>query len=159
MPSDAMPHGYESFADAFATHSAVSPYNAHYDRPAVLGLVGDVRGLDVLDAGCGAGHYLGELDARRAHVAGTVHPTADWLRIGGSYFTDEVRHDVWSDDWPVVFRRAPLGVQVDDVTGAGFLVERIVEMRPAPSMTALDPALAQRLDAETGFLALRLLAR
>ena len=31
------PSGY---ADTFARESAVSPYNAHYDRPTILGILG-----------------------------------------------------------------------------------------------------------------------
>ena len=39
-------------------------YNAYYDRRAMLALVGDVRGLGVLDAGCGPGLYAQELLAQ-----------------------------------------------------------------------------------------------
>jgi SAM-dependent methyltransferase len=59
---------YEAFADAFDVHAASGAYNALYDRPAVLGLVGEVDGLDVLDAGCGPGFYAEELVARGARV-------------------------------------------------------------------------------------------
>ncbi|MDO5494775.1 MAG: class I SAM-dependent methyltransferase [bacterium] len=65
------PHsGYEEFADGFAGHAEASAYNAHYDRPAVLELLGDISGLDVLDAGCGPGFYAEELLARGATVTG-----------------------------------------------------------------------------------------
>src|SRR5688572_14833834 len=33
------------------------PHNAYYERPATLSLLPDVRGLRVLDAGCGPGVY------------------------------------------------------------------------------------------------------
>jgi 2-polyprenyl-3-methyl-5-hydroxy-6-metoxy-1,4-benzoquinol methylase len=55
-------------ARVFETHASDSAYNAHYDRPAVLGLVGEVEGLHVLDAGCGPGPYAEELLARGADV-------------------------------------------------------------------------------------------
>src|SRR3954453_21265191 len=42
---------YEEMASAYAHHAGDSPYNAHYDRPAVLALIGDVDGRRVLDAG------------------------------------------------------------------------------------------------------------
>lgn len=55
-------------AATYAAHAADSPYNAHYDRPAVLALAGEVAGLRVLDAGCGPGLYAEELLARGAVV-------------------------------------------------------------------------------------------
>jgi 2-polyprenyl-3-methyl-5-hydroxy-6-metoxy-1,4-benzoquinol methylase len=59
---------YDEMAAAFEAHAVDSAYNAHYDRPAVLALVGDVRGCRVLDAGCGPGLYAEELVARGAEV-------------------------------------------------------------------------------------------
>ncbi|MBN1092448.1 class I SAM-dependent methyltransferase [Blastococcus sp. TML/M2B] len=61
---------YESMADEFLAHAEDGAYNAHYDRPAVLELLGDVTGLRVLDAGCGPGLYAEELLARGAEVVG-----------------------------------------------------------------------------------------
>ncbi|MEU5042278.1 class I SAM-dependent methyltransferase [Streptomyces griseorubiginosus] len=55
-----------ALGDYFADNATDSPYNAHTDRPAMLELAGDVTGLRVLDAGCGAGHYITELRARGA---------------------------------------------------------------------------------------------
>ncbi|WP_218002219.1 class I SAM-dependent methyltransferase [Janibacter corallicola] len=59
---------YEAFADSFAAHAEDSAHNAHYDRPAVLELVGDVAGRRVLDIGCGSGLYTEELVRRGADV-------------------------------------------------------------------------------------------
>ena len=59
---------YEEMASAFDAHARDSAYNAHYDRPAVLELVGEIAGQRVLDAGCGPGHYAEELVARGARV-------------------------------------------------------------------------------------------
>lgn len=61
---------YDGFADSFAVHAEHSAYNAHYDRPAVLGLLGDVDGRRVLDVGCGSGLYAAELAQRGADVVG-----------------------------------------------------------------------------------------
>lgn len=61
---------YEDFADSFANHAATDAYNAHYDRPAVLQILGDVEGRRVLDIGCGPGLYAAELVARGAEVVG-----------------------------------------------------------------------------------------
>src|SRR3954454_15680775 len=55
-------------ATVYEEHASDSAYNAHYDRPAVLRLIGDVAGLRVLDAGCGPGLYAEELVARGAEV-------------------------------------------------------------------------------------------
>jgi SAM-dependent methyltransferase len=52
----------------YQQRAADSPYNAHYDRPAVLAALGPVRGLRVLDAACGPGLYSQELLARGAVV-------------------------------------------------------------------------------------------
>jgi SAM-dependent methyltransferase len=61
---------YDAFADSFAVHAEHSAYNAHYDRPAVLGLLGDVAGFRILDVGCGSGLYAAELVQRGAEVVG-----------------------------------------------------------------------------------------
>jgi SAM-dependent methyltransferase len=61
---------YETFAAAYARASETSPYNALYERPAILALAGDVRGRRVLDAGCGSGAHAAELIARGAAVTG-----------------------------------------------------------------------------------------
>ena len=68
MPADTAYHG--ALGDYFALNADASPYNAYTDRPAVLGLAGDVEGAEVLDLGCGAGHYAAELAARGARVTG-----------------------------------------------------------------------------------------
>lgn len=54
----------------YAEHATDSIYNAHYDRPAVLDLIGPCEGQRILDVGCGAGHYMTELGARGAEVTG-----------------------------------------------------------------------------------------
>lgn len=61
---------YEPFAEAFERHASEGAYNAHYDRPAMLRLLGDVRGSRVLDAGCGPGFYAEALAERGAQVTG-----------------------------------------------------------------------------------------
>ncbi len=61
---------YESLAESFARRAEDSPYNAHYDRPALLGMLPPVAGLRVLDAGCGPGIYAAWLAERGAEVVG-----------------------------------------------------------------------------------------
>lgn len=59
---------YDQMAEEFELHAADSPYNAHYDRPAVLQALGTVHGRHVLDAACGPGLYAAELLDRGADV-------------------------------------------------------------------------------------------
>jgi SAM-dependent methyltransferase len=68
--ADPDPSQYDAFADEYEDHAATAPYNALYDRPATLGLLGDVAGRCVLDAACGPGFYLEELTRRGADVLG-----------------------------------------------------------------------------------------
>ncbi len=71
MPDEVGSHPqYEVFADEFVEHARDGFYNAHYDRPACLGLLGEVAGRRVLDAACGPGLYAEELVARGAGVIG-----------------------------------------------------------------------------------------
>lgn len=48
---------YEVIGEKYAEIVENSPYNAYYERPAMLDLIGDVSGLRVLDIGCGSGAY------------------------------------------------------------------------------------------------------
>jgi ubiquinone/menaquinone biosynthesis C-methylase UbiE len=57
---------YNRMAAAYAAQNAVSPFNAYYERPATIALLGDVSGRRVLEVGCGAGlltSWLVEHDA------------------------------------------------------------------------------------------------
>jgi SAM-dependent methyltransferase len=67
--ADPDPAQYDPFAREYEAHASSAPYNALYDRPAMLDLIGDVAGLEVLDAACGPGLYAEELVRRGAHVA------------------------------------------------------------------------------------------
>jgi SAM-dependent methyltransferase len=64
------PNDYDTFARAYAAHNDNGSFNAGYERPAVLAMVGDVDGKRVLDAGCGSGSHATELVARGARVTG-----------------------------------------------------------------------------------------
>lgn len=225
------PAQYDAFAAGYEAHATDSPYNALYDRPATLELLGDVAGLHVLDAGCGPGLYLEELLARGATVVGcdasgamvelarrrvderaevrlqdlddpfdwapdasfdlvlcalayhyvrdrpaflaearrmlrpggavvvsTTHPTADWLRLGGSYFSTEAVTETWSKGWAVTAWRMPLTVLTEEVAAAGFVIERLVEPQPVPEMAVSHPEVHATLTTEPGFLLLRLRA-
>jgi SAM-dependent methyltransferase len=68
MPADTAYHG--DLGDHFALWSTKHPTNTHIDRPAMLALIGDVAGLDVLDVGCGSGFYAAAMVERGARVTG-----------------------------------------------------------------------------------------
>lgn len=221
---------YDSHADAFDAHARDGAWNAHYDRPTMLRMLGDVAGLTVLDAGCGPGHYVGELLDRGAAVTGvdesaemiriargrygdradlrvhdlteplpwladgsvdrvlmalvvhhlpdvastlremrrlladdgrvlvsTSHPTTDWRRLGGSYFTDARVAETWRLGLRTGYRRAPLEAWAADFAAAGFVIESIVETRPAESMREAFPAEYAELTTEPGFIAFALM--
>jgi len=59
---------YQKLADAYAKHIDTKPHNAYYERPAMLSMLPDVSGTNVLDAGCGPGVYAEELAIRGATV-------------------------------------------------------------------------------------------
>lgn len=61
---------YDGFAEAYARENETGLFNAHYARPAILDLVGDVSGRRVLDAGCGSGPLVADLAERGAQVVG-----------------------------------------------------------------------------------------
>jgi len=229
-PADGRPL-YDSFAGDYERHAAASPYNALYDRPAVLEVLGPVDGLRVLDAGCGPGFYaealvvggasvvafdqspemarlarrrVGDGVAVRVHdlaepldwledesfdaavlalvihyvddreamlrelyrvlrpggrlVVSTHHPTADWLRLGGSYFTTGVVEEYLQDGkWLMRFWRQPLTATCAEFAAAGFLIERLVEPQPVAEMADRFPEDHQKLQREPGFMVFSLL--
>lgn len=59
---------YDPVADAYAAGVDTAPYNALYERPAMMAMLPAVDGARVLDAGCGAGWYAEQLIARGARV-------------------------------------------------------------------------------------------
>jgi SAM-dependent methyltransferase len=222
---------YEAFADEFLRHAQDGLYNAHYDRPACLDLLGEVGGRLVLDAACGPGLYAGELAARGARVIGfdqsprmvelcrdrvpqgefrvhdladpiawladesadlvlcalaieyvddrvaalaelrrvlrpggalvlsRQHPTANWLRNGGSYFDRRVIEETWSKGWHVRYWLESLEDSCAEFAAAGFLIERLVEPRPVSAGQAIAPEDFDRLRREPGFIAFRLVPR
>jgi len=219
------PAQYDSFAAQYEEHSAEAPYNALYDRPATLRLLGDVSGKRVLDAACGPGHYVERLLAQNAEVVGcdaspamidlarkragdgvdlrvhslddpftwvesatfdvvlcalayhyvtnrvgflrearrmlepdgrllisTHHPTADWVRLGGSYFHHGPVTETWSKGWEITAWRMPLTRLTEEFTSAGFVIQRLVEPAPDPAMEHSHPETFERLSNEPAFI-------
>jgi SAM-dependent methyltransferase len=64
---------YDSVADRYARQVDSAPYNAFYERPAMLAMVDrmpSIRNRRVLDVGCGTGWYSAQLLERGALVTG-----------------------------------------------------------------------------------------
>lgn len=68
--AEQQPDHYDSFAEAYARANENGLFNRWYARPAVLDLLGDVAGRRILDAGCGSGPLVADLQERGASVAG-----------------------------------------------------------------------------------------
>jgi SAM-dependent methyltransferase len=92
-----------------------------------------------------------------ALVLSRQHPTADWLRNGGSYFDQRVIEETWSLGWHVRYWLEPLQDSCAEFAAAGFLIERLVEPRPTAAGQLADPEDYDKLQREPGFLAFRLI--
>ena len=68
---------YDSIADTYAGGVDDAPYNAHYERPAMFGVMPGVEGTRLLDAGCGGREWFGEFGAQRAQRFGIEHVVDD----------------------------------------------------------------------------------
>jgi SAM-dependent methyltransferase len=93
---------WDGFAEEFESHAEAGAYNALYDRPAVLELMGDVDDRKVLDVGCGPGLYAEELLARGAEVVG-FDESPEMVRLARRRCGDRIDvrvHDLRSPlDW------------------------------------------------------------
>jgi SAM-dependent methyltransferase len=61
---------YDELAEVYAADIDENPYNALYERPGIISLLPPVRGLRVLDAGCGSGQLAAWLAGQGADVTG-----------------------------------------------------------------------------------------
>jgi SAM-dependent methyltransferase len=59
---------YDGKANKYAESVDTRPWNAHYERPAVVSLLPTLKGKSVLDAGCGSGWYAEHLLDQGANV-------------------------------------------------------------------------------------------
>jgi SAM-dependent methyltransferase len=90
-------------------------------------------------------------------IISTHHPTADWLRLGGSYFAVEPATETWSKGWEITAWRMPLTRLTGEFAEAGFLIERLVEPLPDQQMAESHPESFRKLSTEPGFLFVRLI--
>lgn len=80
---------YDGFAAEYNAENERNLLNAYYERPAMLDLVGDVTGRDVLDIGCGAGPLAERLAQGGARVSG-FDSSARMIEIAGHRLNDNV---------------------------------------------------------------------
>lgn len=98
---------YDAFADEYDDKARHAPQTAFVDRPALLGLLGDVSGARVLDAGCGSGLYAEELLRRGAHVVG-LDASDGLLDIARSRWGSERRGGAMT--WLIRWTGCPIAV-------------------------------------------------
>ncbi|NTE65157.1 class I SAM-dependent methyltransferase [Agrobacterium tumefaciens] len=73
-------NNYDAFATAYQEDNENNAWNAYYERPAILSMVGGVNGYRVLDAGCGGGAHAAALLDRGAILTG-IDSSAGLLEI------------------------------------------------------------------------------
>ncbi|MDG4780783.1 class I SAM-dependent methyltransferase [Micromonospora sp. WMMD961] len=129
------PGMYDAFAEEFLEHARDGAYNAYYDRPAVLAVVGSVRDLAVLDVGCGPGLYAESLVARGASRVVGVDASAAMVRLAAERVRGPVefrQHDLntpmsWATDGEFDVAVMPLVLpHVDDRVGALREIARLL---------------------------------
>jgi SAM-dependent methyltransferase len=130
---------YDVFADEFLEHAQDGFFNAHYDRPTCLALLGDVAGKRVLDAACGPGLYAEELIRRGAQVIGFDHsPRMIEIckaRVGqGDFRVHDLRDPIgWLPDGCVDLVLCALAIEyVDDRVAALRELRRV--LRPGGAL-------------------------
>lgn len=100
------------------------------------------------------------LELSGAVVFSTHHPTMDWqLASPEDYFATKQVTETWEkggEPHEVTFWRRPLTAMCEAISGAGFVIERIVEPRPLPELAERDPAAYDELCTLPRFLFFRL---
>ncbi|MDQ3243655.1 MAG: methyltransferase domain-containing protein [Gemmatimonadota bacterium] len=84
-PSRYEEFNYDSIAEAYAAAVDTAPYNALYERPAMLALLPTLDGARILDAGCGSGWYTEQLLRR-----GAIVTSIDASRLMADYTRERI---------------------------------------------------------------------
>jgi SAM-dependent methyltransferase len=116
---------YDRMGEAYAAHADASPYNALYDRPAILALAGDVRGQRVLDVGCAAGALSAELAERGADVLG-IDVSQTMLRLAERRMGARARFRVADIARPLDF----LATSSIDLVAASLVMHYLLDWVP-----------------------------
>jgi ubiquinone/menaquinone biosynthesis C-methylase UbiE len=227
---------YDAMGTAYGIANDEDSFNAYYERPGTISLLGDVTGLRVLDAGCGPGalskwlvdngatvtamdvspemvrlarqrmgdrariltadlaepltfladasadlvvaslvlHYVADWAAPLAEfrrvltpggavVFSTHHPAMDWqLHSRDDYFAVKQVTETWhkgGQPFDVTFWRRPLTAITAAISGAGFVIDRLVEPEPSPELRQRDPQSYDKIRSRPTFLFFRLIKR
>ena len=107
---------YEAFGSDYARAIETNAWNAGYERPSTVALLPDVRGLKVLDAGCGPGIYAEYLTRSGALVTAVdVSPAMVALAKERVSSLADVQH--WDlANCPLPFRDSAFDVVLSSLT-------------------------------------------
>lgn len=137
---------YDAFADEFLDHAQDGLFNAHYDRPACLSLLGDVAGATVLDAACGPGLHAEALSRRGALVIGfdqspRMTELARHRVPTGDFRTHDMAHPLdWLDDQSVDAALLALALEyVDERVAALRELRRVLRPEGALVLSRQHP--------------------
>jgi ubiquinone/menaquinone biosynthesis C-methylase UbiE len=93
---------YDAMAEDYATDNDTGSYNAFYERPAMISLLGDVTGLRVLEIGCGAGPLTSWLVDNGATVS-AMDVSPEMLRLARHRVGDRATFVVADLEHPLSF--------------------------------------------------------
>jgi SAM-dependent methyltransferase len=93
---------YDAMGADYAAHNEHGPWNAYYERPATIDLIGDPDGLRVLEAGCGPGILTEWLTAHGAGVT-AIDISQEMARLAQARTAGNVRVLVADLGQPLTF--------------------------------------------------------
>jgi len=102
---------YDAMAAAYAEDNRGNAYNAHYERPATIALLGDVARRRVLEVGCGAGPLTAWLVDQQASVT-AIDVSPEMLRLARSRLGDRAAFQVADLEQPLAFADSSFDVVV-----------------------------------------------
>lgn len=166
---------YDAMATEYSADNDDGVFNALYERPAMIRMLGDVQGLRVLDVGCGAGQLSSALiDAGATGTgidvsAGMIALAMNRLGSAGSFEVADLNDPLSFDDGSFDLVVASLVLHylgdivgrddrvVDDLTGGsdvgGSAVERRHRLVPGLAIPPCNGLLGSRSERAVGFWA------